>query len=49
MYRMFQNYKAAATSSETDKDFKMVEVKFIKDEWDQLQCNFNYFIIMLYI
>ena len=45
---MFQNYKVTATPTETDKDFKMVEVGFIKDEWNQLQCNY-YFIMLVVI
>ena len=36
---MFQNYKAAATPSDTDTKFKMVKVRFIKDEWNQLSRN----------
>ncbi|XP_065918579.1 intermembrane lipid transfer protein VPS13C-like isoform X2 [Dysidea avara] len=36
---MFQNYKAAATPSDTDTKFKMVKVRFIKDEWNQLSLN----------
>ena len=42
---MFQNYKASTTDA--DKEFKMVKVRFIKDEWDRLSCNSYYFITMV--